>query len=90
MCLKASEEGVQLVQQRDVAVTGPWWGLVVRNGLYPLPQALSVSAVAESMGSPPGVLSLSLSDATDRLALAVLRPTSSSALKAAFHVFRSL
>uniref|UniRef100_A0A8C1FVM2 Dihydropyrimidinase like 4 n=1 Tax=Cyprinus carpio carpio TaxID=630221 RepID=A0A8C1FVM2_CYPCA len=45
---------VQLVQQRDVAVTGPLWGLVVRNGLYPLPQAPSVSAVAELMGYPPG------------------------------------
>ncbi len=45
------------------AVTGLWWGLVVRNGLYPLPQAPSVSAVAETMGYPPGVLSLGLSDA---------------------------
>ncbi len=31
-------------------------GLVVRNGLNPLPQAPSVSAVAETMGYPPGVL----------------------------------
>ncbi len=38
-------------------------GLIVRNDLYPLPQALSVSAVAETMGYPPGVLSLGLSDA---------------------------
>ncbi len=29
--------------------------LVVRNGLNPLPQAPSVSAVAETMGYPPGV-----------------------------------
>ncbi len=46
---------------RGGAVTGLWWGLVVRNGLYPLPQAPSVSAVAETMGYPPGVLSLGLS-----------------------------
>ncbi len=46
-----------------VLVTGLWWGLVVRNGLNPLPQAPSVSAVAETMGYPPGVLSLGLSDA---------------------------
>ncbi len=46
----------------DGAVTGLWWGLVVRNGLNPLPQAPSVSAVAETMGYPPGVLSLGLSD----------------------------
>ncbi len=45
LCLKASKEGIQLVQQGDGAVTGLWWGLVVRNGLYPLPQAPSVSAV---------------------------------------------
>ncbi len=38
-------------------------GLVVCNGLNPMPQAPSVSAVAETMGYPPGVLSLSLSDA---------------------------
>ncbi len=63
LCLKASKEGVQLVQQGDSAGTGLWWGLVVRNGLYPLPQALSVSAVAETMGYPPGVQSLGLSDA---------------------------
>ncbi len=37
-------------------------GFVVRNGLNPLPQAPSVSAVAETMGYPPGVLSLGLSD----------------------------
>ncbi len=30
---------------------------------YSLPQAPSVSAVAETMGYPPGVLSLGLSDA---------------------------
>ncbi len=63
MCLKVSEEGIQLVQQGDGAVTGLWWGLVVHNGLYPLPQAPSVSAVAEKMGYPPGVLSLGLVDA---------------------------
>ncbi len=63
LCLKASKEGIQLVQQGDGAVTGLWWGLVVRNGLYSLPQAPSVSAVAETMGYPPGVLSLGLSDA---------------------------
>ncbi len=63
LCLKASEEGIQPVQQGDGAVTGPWWGLVVRNGLNPLPQALSVSVVAETIGYPPEVLSLSLSDA---------------------------
>ncbi len=58
LCLKASKEGIQLVQQGDGAVTGLWWGLIVRNGLYSLPQAPSVSAVAETMGYPPGVLSL--------------------------------
>ncbi len=42
-------------------------GLVVRNGLNPLPQALSVSAVAETMGYPPGVLSLGLSDAVGQV-----------------------
>ncbi len=63
LCLNASEEGIQLVQQGDGAVTGLWWELVVRNGLYPLPQAPSVYAVAETMGHPPGVLSLGLSDA---------------------------
>ncbi len=42
LCLKASKEGIQLVQQGDGAVTGLWWGLVVRNGLNPLPQAPSV------------------------------------------------
>ncbi len=47
----------------DGAVTGLWWGLIVCNGLYSLPQAPSVSAVAETMGYPPGVLSLGLSDA---------------------------
>ncbi len=52
MCLKASKEGIQLVQQGDGVVTGLWWGLVVRNGLNPLPQASSVSAVAETMGYP--------------------------------------
>ncbi len=67
MCLKASKEGIQLVQQRDGAVTGLWWGLVVRNGLYSLPQAPSVSAVAETMGYPPGVLSLGLSDAAGQV-----------------------
>ncbi len=41
LCLKASKEGIQLVQQGDGAVTGLWWGLVVRNGLNPLPQAPS-------------------------------------------------
>ncbi len=50
LCLKASEEGIQLVQQGDGAVTGLWWGLVVRNGLSPLPQAPSISAVAEING----------------------------------------
>ncbi len=63
-CLKARKEGIQLVQQGDGAVTGLWWGLVVvRNGLNPLPQAPCVSAVAETMCYPPGVLSLGLSDA---------------------------
>ncbi len=47
----------------DGDVTGLWWGLVVRNGLNPLPQAPSVSAVTETVGYPPGVLSLGLSDA---------------------------
>ncbi len=61
LCLKVSKEGIQLVQQGDGAVTGLWRGLVVRNGLNPLPQALSVSAVAKTMGYPPGVLSLGLS-----------------------------
>ncbi len=42
--LKASEEGGQLVQQGDGAVTGPRWGFVFCNGLYPLPEAHSVSA----------------------------------------------
>ncbi len=28
LCLKASEEGIQLVQQGDGAVTGLWWGLL--------------------------------------------------------------
>ncbi len=60
LCLKASKEGIQLVQQGDGAVTGLWWGLVVRNGLYSLPQAPSVSAVTEAMGYPPGVLSLAM------------------------------
>ncbi len=63
LCLKASKEGIQLVQQGDGAITGLWWGLVVRNGLNPLPQAPSVSAVTEAVGYPPGVLSLGLSDA---------------------------
>ncbi len=63
LCLKASKEGIQLVQQGDGAVTGMCWGFVVRNGLYSLPQAPSVSAVTEAMGYPPGVLSLGLSDA---------------------------
>ncbi len=63
LCLKASKEGIQLVQQGDGAVTGLWWGLVVRNGLNPLPQAPSVPAVTETVGYPPGVLSLGLSDA---------------------------
>ncbi len=36
LCLKASKEGIQLVQQGDGAVTGLWWGLVVRNGLLSL------------------------------------------------------
>ncbi len=40
-----SKEGVQLVQLGYGAFTGPWWGLVVRNNLNPLPQAQSVSAV---------------------------------------------
>ncbi len=47
LCLKASKEGIQLVQQEDGAVTGLWWGLVVRNGLNPLPQAPSASAVTD-------------------------------------------
>ncbi len=55
---QSEREGIQLVQQVDGAVTGLWWGLVVRNGLNTLPQAPSVSAVAETMGYPPGVLSL--------------------------------
>ncbi len=54
LCLKASKEGIQLIQQGDGAVTGLWWGLVVRNCLNPLPKAPSVSAVAETMGYPPG------------------------------------
>ncbi len=62
LCLKASKEGIQLVQQGDGA--GLWWGLVVRNGMNPLPQVLSVSALAETMGYSPGVLSLGPSDAT--------------------------
>ncbi len=28
LCLKASKEGIQLVQQGDGSVTGLWWGLV--------------------------------------------------------------
>ncbi len=28
LCLKASKEGIQLIQQGDGAVTGLWWGLV--------------------------------------------------------------
>ncbi len=63
LCLKPSEESIQLIQQGDGAVTSLWWGLVVCNGLNPMPQAPSVSAVTETMGYPPGVLSLSLSDA---------------------------
>ncbi len=59
----ASKQAKKLVQQGDGAVTGPRWGLVVLNGLNPLPQVPSVSAVAETMGYPLGVLSLSLSDA---------------------------
>ncbi len=66
-----SKEGIQLVQQGDGAVTGLWWGLVVRNGLNPLPQAPSVSAVTETMGYPPGVLSLSLSDAAGYMSICV-------------------
>ncbi len=62
LCLKRAKEGIQLVQQGDGAVTGLWWGLIVRNGLYPLPQAPSVSAVAETMGYPPEYCLL-LSDA---------------------------
>ncbi len=62
LCLKASEEGGQLIQQGDGAVTGPRWGFVFCNGLYPLPEAHSVSAVAQIMSYPPGILSLSLSD----------------------------
>ncbi len=59
LCLKASEEGIQLVQQGDGAVTGLWWGLVVRNGLNPMPKTPSVSVVAETLGYLPGVLSVS-------------------------------
>ncbi len=43
--LQASKEGIQLIQQGDGAVTGLWWGLIDRDGLYSLPQAPSVSAV---------------------------------------------
>ncbi len=43
------------------------WRLVVRNGLYPLTQARSVFAVTETMGYPPAVLSLSLSDDTGQV-----------------------
>ncbi len=39
LCFKVSEEGIQLIQQGDGAVTGPRWELVVRNGLNSLPQA---------------------------------------------------
>ena len=59
VCLKVSEEVIQLVQQRRDAVAGLWWGLVVRVGLYPL----ATGSVAEMMGYPPGVLPLSFSDA---------------------------
>ncbi len=90
LCLKASKEGIQLVQQGDGAITGLWWGLVVRNGLNPLPQAPSVSAVTEAVGYPLEYCLLASLMPRDRLALAVLRPSSSPALKAAFRAFRSL
>ncbi len=87
LCLKASKEGVQLVQQGDGAFTGLWWGLVVRNSLYPLPQAPSVSAVAEMMGYPPGVLSLGLSYPFSTKAVPVL-VQSQSLVSNRFFVFR--
>ncbi len=87
----------QSEQRRHSARSAGGWcchrsvvGLIVRNGLYSLPQAPSVSAVAETMGYPPGVLSLASLMPRDRLALAVFRPSSSPALKAAFRAFRSL
>ncbi len=49
------------------------WRLVVRNGLYPLTQAPSAFAVTETMGYPPGVLSLSLSDNTGQVGPSSLR-----------------
>lgn len=78
-----SEEVIQLIQQRTGVVAGLRRGLVVRDCLDLTPQVLSVSAVIEAVSDPPGVLSLGLSDALSQVALAVLRPTSSPALKAA-------
>ncbi len=93
LCLKASQRRCSARSAGNGAVTGLWWGLVVRNVLYPLPQARECPlAVAENDGLyPPGVLSLGLSlMPRDRLALAVYRPSSSPALKAASPAFRSL
>ena len=42
-------------------------GALALLGLYYPPQALCVSAVTEALGYPPGVLPLSLSDATEQV-----------------------
>ncbi len=92
LCLKASKEGIQLVQQGDGAVTCLWWGLVVRNGLNPLPRhRLRVSLL--SLKRWAILLEYCLLASLmprDRLAPAIFRPSSSPALKAAFRAFRSL
>lgn len=37
LCFKACKEAVQVVEQRDVALTALWRGLVVRDRLDALP-----------------------------------------------------
>lgn len=60
---KMCKEVAQLVQQRDVMITGLWWRFVICICLYPLPQTPCVSAVLQLVGYLSGVQTLGFPDA---------------------------
>lgn len=60
VCLKASKEVIQLIQQRKRAVAGLQRRLVVHDSLDPMSQVHGVFAVVEAVSNSPGVLSRSL------------------------------
>ena len=55
---KASKEVIQLTRQRRRVVAGLRTGLLVGDGLDPMPQVPGISAVVEAVGDLPRVLSV--------------------------------